>query len=518
MAGKTYRLTPGDHELFKKASDPSDGIGLNWFISYYFKGRELREWQWYFAHHPAPHKTCIGGTGSGKTVGAGLVYATYAAMTPRFSYMNVAPTAWQALLQYNAILREAADKPFEKFIYKYVERPFPKIVLRSDYIGESTLEFMSCADDAERLQGTELDAINGDEFGVIVDGTWLMTMLVSRLRGNVPLPQGGFRPRLKHLSIITANYDFAPPWLWERMDRMFRQPDKFLSMIVKSQANLSEEDIADFKLVIPQDQWGVILEGQKPEGKGENFSIDAISACEDWQINRAAQYHILEREIPTPGWAYEESGSVGCHHFERPSETRLGRQYLLVGDPGQGNPPNRNAGVVMVWDVTGYPKQPAELVYFKWVFGNQSYNPFLVAYEYCWNKYRPVEALIDSTGTQKLWDEQVLLDRGIWTTGMDFSGQKKGMLVAAMQQVQRHLFRWPYIQGLRSQLLNYTLLEDTESKKLPQDIVATILMTSFYLRNYLWEEYAEENAPEEPQSFGSARDTRSGVVTPRTAA
>jgi hypothetical protein len=27
--------------------------------------------------------------------------------------------------------------------------------------------------------------------------------------------------------------------------------------------------------------------------------------------------------------------------------------YIVVGDPGQGSPPNRNSGVVMAFDVTG---------------------------------------------------------------------------------------------------------------------------------------------------------------------
>lgn len=510
--GKSYKMQVGDYELFKRASDPRDGIGINWFISYYFGGRELREWQWYFGHAPQRQKTVIGGTGSGKTVGAGLVYATFAAMTPRYSYMNLAPTAWQSQLQYKAILQEADGKPYEKFIHKYSERPYPRIVLKSDYIGESTLMFMSAADDAERVQGVELDAANLDEAGVIVDGTWLLTMMVTRLRGTVPLPWGGFRKRTKQLSVITANYDFAPPWLWDRMDKMFRNPKNFLSMIVKSQDNLSEEDIEDYKLVIPEDRWGVILEGDKPEGKGEHFSIEAISACEDWTMNRAAQYHLLEKEKPTPDWAYEERPSVGCVHFEMPSEAKLGRQYLLVGDPGQGNPPNRNAYCIGVWDVTAFPDDAVSLVYFKWGYGNQSYGPFLADYEYCWNKYRPIDAVVDSTGTQKLWDEQVLIDRGIWATGMDFSGQKKGMLVATMRQMQRRLFRFPYVQGIRSQLLNYILADDL---KLSQDIVAVFLMTSMYLRTTLWENYEDEKAPLTPPEYSSARDERTPVITAR---
>ena len=89
--GKSYRLTAGDIEIFRKACDPSDGVVVNWFTSYYF-GRELRQWQWAFHHALAKQISVVGGTGSGKTVGAGLSYATWAAMTPTFSFMNLAPT------------------------------------------------------------------------------------------------------------------------------------------------------------------------------------------------------------------------------------------------------------------------------------------------------------------------------------------------------------------------------------------------------------------------------------------
>ncbi|MBE7473133.1 MAG: hypothetical protein HS114_28720 [Anaerolineales bacterium] len=511
---RPYQLTPADIEIFKRACNPTDGIGINWFIKYYFGGRELREWQFYWHHARQTQLTCVGGVGSGKTVGAGLSYAAFAAMTPGYEYMNVAPTAWQSTLQYRAILAEAADKPFEKFIYKYAERPYPRIILKHNGIGESTLWFMSAADDAERIQGVSLDAANVDECGVLIDGSWLLTMLISRLRGTVSMKNGRERPRQRRLSCITANYEVAPPWLWERMDRMFEQPEYFLSMVIKSEDNLSKEDIDSFKLVIPKDQWEMMLEGKKPEGSGEHFHVHSVTACEDWSLNRHAQYHLLEKEVPTPEWAYEENPGAGCVHWEMPSEAKKGRNYLLIGDPGSDNPPRRNAGVIWVLDITDFPRQRATLVYFKWVYGNGTYDNFLTAYEYAYRKYRPIDALIDSTGTQKLWNEQVLLDRGIQAAGMNFSGDKKGMLVTAMRLVERQLIRWPYIQGIRGQLLTYKLAEDN---KLPQDIVAVLMMAAYFLRMYQWEEYTEEYQPETPVVMASAHDARQRVLTPRTA-
>lgn len=509
--GKIYRLTSGDRSIFEKAQDPSDGVGATWFTSYYF-GRELRPWQWNFAHASQRQITVVGGTGSGKTVGAGLAYATWAAMTPMFSFMNLAPTSWQSKLMYNAILRESYNKPFERFITKAIERPYPVITLKSDYIGMSELHFMSAADDAERIQGWEGDAMNLDEAGVILEGQWLMTMMVTRMRGSVPTPQGAYRNRLRRLSVVTANYDFAPPWLWERMDRMFKDPTNFLSMQIKSSDNLSKEDIDAIKLVIPEDQHDVMLEGKKPEGAGEHFTVEAVGACEDRAMLQQAQYHLLEKEFPTPGWKVEELMGIGCVHFEMPSESQDGRRYLLVGDPGQGDPPHRNSPVIIVWDITDFPDKPASLRFFKWIFGRGSYDPFKIAYRYAWDTYRPVDAIVDSTGTQSLWNEQIFLNMGLWVDGMDFSGNKHGMLIAGIQQVQRRLFRFPFIQGIRSQLVRYNITEDTTSSKLPQDITAVILMTAFHLRRYLWEDVEEKNEPDEVQELSSAKRTRSDIV------
>ena len=43
------------------------------------------------------------------------------------------------------------------------------------------------------------------------------------------------------------------------------------------------------------------------------------------------------------------------------------------------------------------------------------------------------------------------------------------------------------------------------------------MMAAYFLRMYQWEEYADENQPEEPVVMSAARDVRSAVLTPRTA-
>lgn len=511
---RKVRLTDSELDIFKRAANVYAG-GVNWFTKYYFN-RELVPWQFYFHHAKQLDITVIGGVGSGKTTGAGLSAAVWAASTPRFAFMNLAPTAWQSRIMYEIILREAADNPFEKFIVKATSKPYPVIVLKNPIIGESKLYFMSAADDARRIQGIEVDTVNIDEAGQILNPFQLMGMVSSRMRGNVPIGRGRVRPRLKRLSMTTASYLEAPPWLWARMDAGLTDPKNFLSMSVKSASagTLSEEDIELYKRRIPPDQQAALMDAEKPLGAGEHFNLQTVSQCEDMELNRNIQYHLLEKDVPSKGWRYEEAPGVGCVHYEKPQEN--GRQYLLIGDPGQGNPPKRNAAVVIVLDITGFPNNPCEVVYFDWVFGHGSYEPFKASYSFAWKKYRPINALVDNTGTQALWDEQIFLNMGIWVDGVNFSGLKNAMLTSLIQLIQRQKIRFPYIQGFRSQLIGYSIAKDN---KIAQDIVAALMMGAFYLRRQLWQEIEEKiEADAIAIPYSSARYVRGTgkiVYTPR---
>ena len=450
---------------------------------------------------------------SGKTTGMGLSYAAMAAMTPRFAFMNLAPTAWQAKLMADIIIREAGGNPFEQFIKRYATRPYPIIELESDYIGRSTLYFMSAADDARRIQGIEVDAINIDEAGQILNPFQLMGMVASRMRGTVPLGvEGKRRERVKRLSMVTASYLEAPEWLWDRMDRHHTDPENFLSLSIPSRlaGTLSDEDLELYMRRIPQDQHDALLEANKPLGAGMHFTLETVEPCEDLLLNRYMQYHLMEKETPTPGWRYEEMPGVGCVKFEKAA--RITSQILDGGRPGQGNPPHRNSPVVMVLDISGFPDDAAELVYFDWVFGRGSYEPFKISYKHAWDKYRPERAFVDSTGPQSLWDEQILLNMGIWAEGMSFSTLKNAYLTALVQMVERQKYKFPYIQGLRSQLIKYDIVHDI---KLAQDIVATLMMISFALRGELWTDYEEKHEPEDKVEFKSARDLRQQIVIDR---
>ena len=59
---QNYKMTDGDIELFKRSANPHNGVGINYFMAYYFK-RELVPWQWYAHHASQRDLSCLGGVG-----------------------------------------------------------------------------------------------------------------------------------------------------------------------------------------------------------------------------------------------------------------------------------------------------------------------------------------------------------------------------------------------------------------------------------------------------------------------
>jgi hypothetical protein len=153
-----------------------------------------------------------------------------------------------------------------------------------------------------------------------------------------------------------------------------------------------------------------------------------------------------------------------------------GGTYIMAGDPGTDDPPKRNAGCVIVVDIS---KHPATMVYFDWVSGKGSYMPFLNSYKYAMNKYRPEVKLIDTTSTQKAMQELAFSEVGIETDGFNFSSDKQGALNALSLTLSNHDICFPIVKGIDRQLSNYMRDKDD---KIAQDIVMTLAMAAYGMR------------------------------------
>ena len=201
----------------------------------------------------------------------------------------------------------------------------------------------------------------------------------------------------------------------------------------------------------------------------------------------------MEKDLPL--FIRREAPKVGIHEWQIPPKE--GAQHLVIADPGQDDPPNRNAAVVMAWDITEFPRKPASLRRFKWVFGHGSPEPFthefldtVIRYKADRSMGLPEDEIteklnlkpgywgLDSTGQQTLYDQYVFKEWGLIPDRLTMGGNGKyGALNAGKLLLSRGLMEFPYIPHVWLQHLKY----DLPDNKLRQDIVMTMCMSAYWL-------------------------------------
>jgi hypothetical protein len=517
---KIYTLSDPETELLKLGlTDPDpmmdyfftpEGGDRGWQFDYKFDPEGAYQGQL----HAAKQKriTVIGGFGSGKTKGVGSSACVWSMLTNDFSFMNCAPAAWQSELMYSFIMEELArDTVFGKLVYAFPKRPYPKIELRFR-IGattiRSTMEFMSVDKNASAILSWEGDWVNIDEAGLIDDLPQTITNLGSRMRGQV---KG--RSRLGRMSLCSNSWD--NPELWKRYDMAKDQPEDYLSITVSSRHNhnITQDQLRLMLKDIPEDEHDRFIDGSRPEGKGNYFSKTKVFACEDQQYG---DFIVSAIEGGIEGFDLRQMYGAGVTYFTTQHNPK--HFYMVLGDPGTGGAPNRNAPCVMVWDVTDFPKYKASLAAFYWGNGHGSITPFIVQMLKFMQTYDPIFTGVDNTGPQKNTSE--LLNTYIASTrtdptkmqewlgpvdlstilnanisGMDFSGGRKpAYLIAGRLMIEAMLMTWPkFVTGMRSQLTNYEPEKDrVGSPKISQDIVATFCMAAWAIR--AWFKVGPEDA------------------------
>jgi hypothetical protein len=463
------------------------------------------EGAWQKTVHQAAQRriVVIGGFGSGKTRGIAISACTWAMTTTDFAFLNAAPKAWQSELMYRFVLDISRGTPFEKLIYESPKRPYPKIELRfyvRNMLIVSTLEFMSVDKNANQILSWEGDWVNIDEAGLLDNLGETIRNLGSRLRGTVKE-----RPRLGRMSLTTNSWD--NPELWYRYDLAVALPEDYLSITVSTRHNhnVTPQQLKDMLRDIPEDEHQRFIEGGRPEGRGSYFSKSKVYACEDEFYAKFIEDRV---EQGRDGWDLQSIAGAGIIYFRTPPIP--GNYYMLLGDPGTDEPPNRNAPVLMVWDVSEFPKARAQLSAFWWGSGYGSITPFINRLLTFMADYNPVFTAVDSTGPQKNtatllntylsgsrtdenqrkeWLGNVDLSHVTYLSigGMDFSGSRKpAYLVAGRLMLEAGLLAWPKnVIGIRSQLTNYDPDKDrVDQPKIAQDIVATLCMSAYAIRSY----------------------------------
>lgn len=481
----------------------ADGYPIFW----HHHGWLWQDWQkeWFLCEQP--EVTVIGGMGSGKTATEAAILATLAMITPGFRGFAVAPQMLQAMEIYKYITMWFKDTLWwDRFVWGSPRKPYPQFVLRSDYIGESTIEILSVEKDPEKVRTLEGDIIIVDQAEKFMELDDLIRDVGSRLRGQI---HG--RAKLGKLHIVANAGD--NPQLWQRYDMAEWEPHIYKNFNPAAWENiyLTKVDIENLKRRVggeesDVDQW---LAGKRPMGAGEHFPPQMVKDCTDEGMNHIMdeaqdlihrardmieQSHgkssIILEELPEYYYIKKASQKTGVYHWELPAEHKAGRNYITVGDPGQGTPPDRNSGVVMTWDITDFPGKPATLRCFDWVFGRGEYWPFFNEYERQVKQYRSHGRNgFDSTGSQKGFDELAYAMQGLHAEGLNMAGNGKYLsLNAAKMFMGKRLMQFPYISHLSAQLTNYKIPDN----KIRQDLVMCLCMSALYMRRYYWEDVFDE--------------------------
>jgi hypothetical protein len=496
-----YKLTKDDEAIFEVAQQNGSA-----FTAYYFDhisgelrdGTKIEGWQFLPAqlriHHGLePEQSIVGGFGSGKTGGVGMSAFVWCAMTPRFKFLETAPVAWQSRQMYDYVVERLEGSKAGRFVTKKVTRPYPKITFSNG----SSMEFMSADENAEKIKTWEGDWIVIDQAEDVDDLDTTILNLGSRLRGR--RPDGS--ERLGRLTILANAGD--NPELWDRYDQAESFPEDYLSLTLSYKDNpyLSERDLKNLErraggTPAKIQQW---LEGKRPVGKGEQFPWSLVEPCLAPALSDIMEKAIAENR---PGFIYQEAPKCGAVWWEMPYDK--GREYIVVGDPGQSDPPHRNSPVIMAWDVTGFPAQPAVLRCFRWIFGGGSYQPFLLEYQRLVEQYHAQgQNAFDSTGVQKGFDELVFVTQQLLAEGLNMQGEKFLMLNTTKILLGKIMLRFPRLRGWTHQLTHYKL-PDT---KIRQDIVMAFIMSCGWLRRLLWG-YLDEDE-EDVMEIPRGRESRS---------
>lgn len=504
-ASSYYTLSDAEVEIIKTGLSSPDN--LDFFTGYWYDkggGDSFRfdynfseSFRWQKKLVFAKQNLIVGvmGIGSGKTLGVGMAAYTWALSTEGFRFMNGANWAYQSKLMKELIEMQIIDTPAWNLVENIVDTPYPKITLafkigRSTY--RSTMEFMSMDKQAAKIFSWRGDWINLDEAALIDQLDVALMNLSTRLTGNTA--RG--REYLGRMSLMTN------PWANESathvyyfFDLALDNPDECLSISIPTSANknVSDRQVKNaLKFIRDPAEQERLLDGRRPEGKGLYFNKPAISRGADDYMSEWIEKKFEKDEA---GYQLVKSMALGVVEYQTPKTSDY---CFLVGDPGSGNFPARNAPCIGVIDASGLPETPAFLVAFWWGLGNGQIQPFMDKFYEYKAKYMPIFSGVDSTGPQAGMVQLMNLTN-IWTGqrqtmqahqqvhGMDFSvGRKVNMLLALRNMLEIDMLRWAgFAKGIKMQLQNYDPTLDRQGEpKIAQDIVAMLSMGAFAVRAY----------------------------------
>lgn len=494
-------LTEADAQLLPLALRENGGFNV---AARWYTGLEPLPKQYAFHQIDIPNVTWLAGIAGSKTLGVAMSYLVDCLSIPYFGALNTSVTSVQAELVFDMITGWIEGNPrLEHLIDNISLRPFPVI----EFKNFSYFHFRTAGKDARFIRGSEYDRINYDEAGLDYEGLSLKT-LRGRLRGKRP----DETTRMARLDVTTSPTD--APWLQERFNKGCKGHDtaeldlyRSIRSTIYENIHLTREQIRLMEADYTDELIDVELRALFPDYGMTTFPRTHIEDCTSYELNDLMTMAVRPEDGKVKaGWYVVEHHRYGIVHWEIPPEGN--GVYIAAGDPGTGEPPKRNAPCIMVARVD---VEPWDIVYFDWISGKGSYNPFLRSFKYAIDLYNPILKGIDSTGTQKALAELAFENNGIVVEGLNFQRDKDAMLNALSIAITNHQFRWPFIQGLIKQVRRYKREDDKPAAHIPQDIVMTLAELAFlcrWLPSELESEVKRRSPFRKQRSFRTTRNAR----------
>ncbi len=489
---KVYEMTDEDIDVLKRsASDP------NLFFEHFFKKPDMDrafqldynftekgKWQEDFCMMSQKFGVVIAGIGTGKTIATVHSACFFAVLLEGFKFFNVAQEQKQATIMYDLLLDYSEDTLFEKLISSSATRPHPYVEIAfriNGVVRRATLRMLTIGEnkDAKHLNSMRGDWINVEEAGLVENLSSVVNDLSGRLTGTTA--RG--REYLGRLTLISNPID--NPELWTYFEMAVADPEECLAINIDTKENLSVSDSQKKQIlkIVPVDQQEQYLTGQRPSNTGGYFSTKSIEAGKSEMLSLMLNNPEYRKDL----WHVCQSmPALGVYHFRIPRQDM--RTYYILGDPGIGAAPFRNAPVLMCFDTTDAPRHAA-LVAMWWGNGGGSIQPWVNNLVSWIDHYKPLWAGVDNTATQKNMAELINVahveGKGKSITsiaGMDFSGGRKPAFLNALKlRLEANMFSWPHVaRGIGIQLGKYDPQKDNGiTSNLAQDLVAAMGMAAF---------------------------------------
>lgn len=486
--GNVYRTVPEHEESKRFPNHPA---------FFHNHGTLMVPWAKMLMDDRTPTASIIGGFGSGKTYNVGVLpFLYWGATLPQFRGFILAPSNDQAEETIKQMLAAIEDTEYYKrFFIRYVQKPRQTLIVGNDAVGANIIQAFSISDGTDKLLTLTADAAMIDQAELIPNLGEVIRNVASRFRGRT---KSG-RSRLGLIRLVANSGPNQE--LWDIFDRAEDDPENYLSLAPSSYDNpyLTEKDFKRYESQVAPDEQSrkQYLFGERPLGNGSHFSRQVLQLIIDTWLD---EMMMLGRRVEGSGYTVLEAQGVGIYEWSIPPQA--GRNYLVVSDPGTGNPPKRDSPVILVWDITDFPgtrlnPMPAKLVGFYWVFGNGNIDNWATTYHRVVTYYKAYTTnAFDATGWQSGYDQWLPMLTGIYAEKINFGGQNKFMIINAGKVLAANaMLKIPKaLTAITEQLSRY---EHPEPNNLRQDITMAFCMSAWWLqRLFDWTEEEDDSTIE----------------------